>query len=59
MADTITEELMRQLVADCVAVPKRQKMKTPPPVLPDADVYSVVDQFSIEKEEKKEWIEIR
>ena len=37
-------------------MPKRQK-HPPPPALPDNEYQ--MEQYSIEKEEKKEWIEIR
>ena len=42
-------------------LPKRGKQKTSPPPLPDPDCYSAtaIEQHSAEREEKKEWIEIR
>lgn len=59
MAEKITESILEQLIQESLAVPQRSKStgKTPPPLV-DTDVYTV-DQYSIDREEKKEWIEIR
>lgn len=46
------------MLKDCLQIPKRSKGKISPPPLPDQDVYTV-DSYSIDREEKKEWIEIR
>lgn len=58
MTDKITDLLIEQLVQESLQLPTRQKYRSKPPQPVEADVYNV-DQYSIEKEEKREWIEIR
>lgn len=55
--DKLTDLILAQIVEECLVLPKRGKQRTPPPALPEPDTSSLMD--SVEREEKKEWIEIR
>lgn len=60
MTDQITEVILQWLIKDCLVFPQRKKRKSgvkSPPV-PETEVLTV-DTYSAEKEEKKEWIEMR
>ena len=60
MTDQVTETILLQLIKDCLVKPQRKKrtsgIKSPP--VPETEVFTV-DTYSAEKEEKKEWIEMR
>ena len=51
----ITEQLLQEILTESLVLPQRKVTKLPPTA---EDVF-FVDQLSIEKEEKREWIEIR
>lgn len=56
--DRVTDQILHLLLEECVLVPKRAKVKAAGPPMPEHDVYSV-DQCSLEREERREWVEIR
>ena len=54
-ADVITEQLLQEILTESLVLPQRKVTK----LAPTAEDVFFVDQLSIEKEEKREWIEIR
>ena len=56
--DRVTDQILQLLLEECVHVPKRAKVQPAGPPMPEHDVYSV-DQCSLEREERREWVEIR
>jgi len=54
-ADEITEQLLQEILKESLVLPQRKATK----LAPTAEDVFFVDQLSIEKEEKREWIEIR
>lgn len=54
----MTDELLNQIIKECFDLPSRGKVRSPPPALPTpAQQESAAD--TIEREEKKEWVELR
>ena len=59
LLEKITNDVMKDLIYDCVAVPERKKQDdSGKDSQANHDVY-LIDQLQSEKEEKKEWIELR
>ena len=61
MLDKLTEELYQSIIAECTLVQPRSKLpvgQSEESQKQNHDVY-YVDQLQSEKEERKEWIELR